>query len=390
MPATGSVLLLSRVLAWDVVHLTDAATHWTCTATVWEDAFSHVSSQMASPGGAPWEGVAAEAVQRRAYADRLKVAGLTDQLHEAAGIARRGADGIEHAKRRVMVIDAVSAAEDAGFTVGEDFAVTSREAGTLAQFATRQARAQAFAAEIRARVGELVAIDQQTAAKVTTATAGVGETSFDASDGNHDPTIQAVDNDTTEPDEGDTDSDVAPDIRVRGLPPEGIDPPVSGPLTEGPASRPSERRVGGRSLWDEHGGEWRYFPGDHWHNPHWDYNPHSTSSGRGSEWDNIPINGLPPRIGDPPPVISALPPWLQGAPSVSGPQNPLLAPFPGAAMPTTPAPVAGVEPGGPHISVPRIDIPAPNAGDLQNAGGPAAVAGAGALLLLILGAMALA
>ena len=90
---------------------------------------------------------------------------------------------------------------------------------------------------------------------------------------------------------------------------------------------------GGQSLWDEHGGEWRYFPGDNWHNPHWDYNGHVNPN---SPWGNIPIGGLPPRIGEAPPIVSGLPPWLQApaAPGVPGPpQNPLLAPFPGAVMP---------------------------------------------------------
>lgn len=79
----------------------------------------------------------------------------------------------------------------------------------------------------------------------------------------------------------------------RGLPPSGVTPPVEGNLTEGPASRPSEQPRGGQSLWDEHGGEWRYFPGDRWHNPHWDYNPHDSPN---SGWQNIPIGDLPPRI----------------------------------------------------------------------------------------------
>ena len=75
----------------------------------------------------------------------------------------------------------------------------------------------------------------------------------------------------------------------RGLPPEGIDPPTEGQCKPGPASRPSERDKGGQSLWDPKGGEWRYFPENKWHNPHWDYQPKP-----GSPWQNIPIGGLPP------------------------------------------------------------------------------------------------
>lgn len=80
----------------------------------------------------------------------------------------------------------------------------------------------------------------------------------------------------------------------RGLPPGGVYPPVEGKVTEGPASRPSEQARGGQSLWDEKGGEWRYFPGDKYHNPHWDYNAHNTPT---SPWQNIAIGDLPPRTG---------------------------------------------------------------------------------------------
>ena len=78
--------------------------------------------------------------------------------------------------------------------------------------------------------------------------------------------------------------------RARGLPPIGLAPPVPG-CVEGPASRPKEKALGGRSLWDPDGGEWRYFPGDRWHNPHWDHNPHDVPN---SPWVNVPIGDVPP------------------------------------------------------------------------------------------------
>jgi RHS repeat-associated protein len=81
------------------------------------------------------------------------------------------------------------------------------------------------------------------------------------------------------------------EARERGLPPSGLKPPIEGECEVGPASRPSEADVGGKSLWDPDGGEWRYFPGDRWHNPHWDHNPHNTNN---SPWVNIPIGDLPP------------------------------------------------------------------------------------------------
>lgn len=177
----------------------------------------------------------------------------------------------------------------------------------------------------------------------------------------------------------------APGPPAEGIPPEGVRPPVEGPLTEGPASKPSRAAKGGRSLYDQDGGEWRYYPGDEWrHNPHWDYKPRP---GSGSPWENIPIDGLPPVHT---PIVTGFPPWLpapnQVDPAPAGaPQNPLLAPFPGAVMPATPevpAPATGLPDLIPHISAPHIDAPPAGAGEATT------IAGGGMLLLLLLAALA--
>lgn len=84
-----------------------------------------------------------------------------------------------------------------------------------------------------------------------------------------------------------------PPAPPRGLPPEGVKPPIpeGDQCKPGSASRPSERDKGGQSLWDPNGGEWRWFPENKWHNPHWDHNPHD---GKSSPWVNVPHGGLPP------------------------------------------------------------------------------------------------
>lgn len=71
-----------------------------------------------------------------------------------------------------------------------------------------------------------------------------------------------------------------------GLPPPGVKPPVEGQCEVAPASRQN-----GSSLWDPEGGEWRYYPEDPWHNPHWDYNSWDDWN---SPWRNLPIDKLPP------------------------------------------------------------------------------------------------
>ncbi|MCV7177405.1 WXG100 family type VII secretion target [Mycolicibacterium sphagni] len=202
MPSSGTVPTLCQVKSWDTSHLTEAASHWTQTAAVWENHFTALSTQIGSPGGTPWEGVAAEAAQQRAYDDRMKVIGAADQLHEASSAARTGAQQIQSAKSAAL--NAINAAEDAGFTVGEDFSITDRATGGNAVArAARQVQAQTHSAAIRERVGALIAADQQVAGRLTTAAGGLGSVSFPDDEivgegGRKDPTIKAVDNHTGE------------------------------------------------------------------------------------------------------------------------------------------------------------------------------------------------
>jgi hypothetical protein len=77
------------------------------------------------------------------------------------------------------------------------------------------------------------------------------------------------------------------------MPSPGVVPPVRNParLQPGNTSRPAWSATAGRSLWDEHGGEWRYHSGDDWHHPHWDYNAHN---GPNTPWRGISIKGRAP------------------------------------------------------------------------------------------------
>jgi hypothetical protein len=293
-------------------------------------------------------------------------------LREAATLAENGAQDIQAAQRKA--VEAITEAEDDGFRVGEDLSVKDTRKVDLANAQARYTAAAVHAENIRWNAEQLMQADSLVGERLQTKAGELEAIRFagedDHGDGpNH---VQLVDNHfKLDP----PPAPPPPTPPARGLPPEGVHPPVDGPLTDGPASRPREQRLGGRSLWDEHGGEWRYFPGDDHHNPHWDYNPHSTPSGRGSDWQNVPIGGLPPRKGENP-VISGLPPWLQ-SPAV-----------PAAPAPVAPPAASPAQAPGPGL-MPHVNIPAPNPGDLQNAGGQAAVVGGGGLLLVLLGALAL-
>lgn len=388
---------LSEIENWSVAHLEDAAQHWTSAASDWEDAFTDVAARTPIPDGTPWEGAGAEAAIQRTATDRVVVRGAADSLHAAAGAARNGAEDVAWARQ--MALESVDAARTQGFTVGEDLSVTDnqRSQGLLAQ-AARQSQARSLAAAVRAQAQNLVAVDSEVGSQVTSAIAGVHTAQFSdagsARPAKHDndgkdpkkPKVEMVDDHTYKQDEGNSASDPTPPP-VRGQPPDGLRPPVEGPLTPGPPSRAGERARGAEHLWDDQGGEWRYHPDDKGHNPHWDYKP----SGKNAQWQQIPIGDLSPGKGAAPSIVSGLPPWMQN-PAIGGvsgpPQNPLLAPFPGASMPapsvSAPSPGPGLMP---HISMPQIDLPTPSPGDVQGVGGATAAVGGGALALLLIAAL---
>lgn len=122
--------------------------------------------------------MAAEQLQARTRADRLKVSGLDDQLQHAAKVARIGASDLHAARSRLRY--AVEDARAAGFVVAEDLSVADRStSGTTFERAARQAQAEAFGSDIRLRAVQLVGLDQQIAGKIGTALAGIGSISFD-------------------------------------------------------------------------------------------------------------------------------------------------------------------------------------------------------------------
>jgi hypothetical protein len=173
----AGVLNLSQIVNWDTEHLEAAARDWSVAAEQWEDHFTSVHRATLAPGGTVWEGRAAEAAQERTFADLVKVRGLADVLQHAAAAARHEADQLDFAKRRVL--DAVSEAEEAGFTVAEDLSVTSRQPSSdLLEQARRLALAKCHAAAITARAAELSALDKDAAAKITTSSAPLSEITF--------------------------------------------------------------------------------------------------------------------------------------------------------------------------------------------------------------------
>jgi hypothetical protein len=174
MTAGAAIPGLSDLLAWPTDHLTEGADHWEAVAARWYETFAQVWQDALS---VDWEGKAVKALHDRTYADKLKVSGLVDRLQEAAAVARTGASELHAARSGVR--SAVEDARAAGFEVGGHLSVTDRSfGGSVAARSARQAQAEAFAAEIRCRAGQLVAVDEQIAARVSTALIDVGKVDF--------------------------------------------------------------------------------------------------------------------------------------------------------------------------------------------------------------------
>lgn len=349
---------LSEVLSWPTEHLTDAADHWETVGArsyavshqVWRDALM-----------VDWQGEGATALRETTHTDMRATSEAADQLQAAAKVARSGASDLQAARSRVRY--AVRDANAAGFDVDEEGSVFDRSAGGSAvQRAGRQAQAQALSTDIRQFAAQLVALDKQVASKVTAAVAGIRDT-FPQSPTPQPPPgkpkFDAVDNHTFKQDPPPQPWEPPPPPYPQGppvgpgLPPQGIRPPVDGPLTTGPASRPSIAAKGGQSLWDKDGGEWRYDPGqDSRHYPHWDYNPHAQKF---DQWRNVGINDLPThKEGAAPPRSGTVgnPPAAPAAP----------APQPAPPAPKAPAPKLGEGPmiGGGLPFGPQV-VPPPHA-----------------------------
>ncbi|CAM3301546.1 hypothetical protein MYCO108962_13185 [Mycobacterium colombiense] len=328
MAAVAGVPGASALLTWPTDHLTEAATHW---ETVAERSYALSHQVWRDAASVDWRGDGAAALRVATHADMETTSSAADQLQAAARVARNGASDLYAARSRVRY--AIQDAQAAGYQVGEDLSVTDRmSGGSTAQRAARQAQAQALAGDIRWRAAQLVALDQQVASKITAAVAGIGDNfpqrpALDRPP--KDSHVHTVDNHTFKDDPAPQPWQPPPPPYPQGkpvgpgLPPEGLRPPVDGPVTVGPASKPSIEAKGGQSLWDKNGGEWRYDPGqDRYHYPHWDYNPHNAPNSR---WGNVGINGLPTH------TQAAAPPrsGTVGTPPVV-PQPPTPAPKPPA------------------------------------------------------------
>lgn len=144
----------SQVESWSTSHLADAATNWREAATGSESTFDEHRQNITSPGGSTWEGDGKDAAIDRVTADCAVVGRQSGVLRQAADLAENGSYDIKAAKAKAE--EAIAAAEDDGFSVGEDLTVTDTKRVDLLSMIARQTSASEHAEDIRWTAEQLV------------------------------------------------------------------------------------------------------------------------------------------------------------------------------------------------------------------------------------------
>lgn len=177
MRGGGALPSLSGIENLDINHLTQLADDFTAEAQVIQNSFAKAHEML---NAAQWEGQANDAALHRTDSDRVVARGHAERLREAADIARYGSEDLLAARQRVL--QAVSAARDAGFTVNEDLSVTdSTDTQTVQEYVAREDQAKVLSENICEHAATLTATDRNIAAKLSAAAAGLSDAQFNES-----------------------------------------------------------------------------------------------------------------------------------------------------------------------------------------------------------------
>ena len=136
-----------RSRSGDTSELSNAAISWRSAATESEVAFDDHRRNISSPGGTTWEGNAKDATLDRVIADCGVVGRHSGVLRDAAGLAENGSHDIKSALDKA--VEAINAAEEDGFSVGEDLSVTDTKTVDVFSVRARQTLADEYAEDIR-------------------------------------------------------------------------------------------------------------------------------------------------------------------------------------------------------------------------------------------------
>lgn len=182
----------SKIENWDITHLEDAETRWRQMADESERLFEQHVHNLGAPGGTDWEGQARDAAYQRGLTDLGVVQRQNDILRACADIAAGGRTDVSNARRKAL--DAIAAAEQDGFSVGEDLTVTDSRPRNFFTQEARQIAATEYAEDIRWHAEQLEATDNLVGKRLTEKAAELHDITFD--EHGHDRHIQMVDSHT--------------------------------------------------------------------------------------------------------------------------------------------------------------------------------------------------
>lgn len=192
----------SEIENWDTSYLDTAASSWRTAATASEDAFDQHRRNVDAPGGTTWEGDAKDAALDRVTKDVAVVGRQNGVRREAAGLAENGAHDIRAAKDKA--VEAITAAENDGFTVGEDLSVTDSREYDINTAAERNRAAAEHAEDIRWAAQQLAQADQLVGTRLQEKAGDLEGIWFEGEgEGRDNPSnhVQLVDNKVDKPDE---------------------------------------------------------------------------------------------------------------------------------------------------------------------------------------------
>ncbi|MHC9296714.1 WXG100 family type VII secretion target [Mycobacterium sp. LTG2003] len=173
--------------------MTNAAVGWRTAATESEEVFEQHRQHVAAPGGTTWEGDAKDAALDRVTADTAVVESQVRVLREAADIAEHGGQDIQAARRKA--VEAITAAENDGFRVGENLSITDTRRVDVFTMAARQTAATEHAEDVRWTAEQLVQTDTLIGQRLQAKATELDGIRFD---GERDGSIQLVSNEFKE------------------------------------------------------------------------------------------------------------------------------------------------------------------------------------------------
>jgi len=227
MPAAPRFPTLSQLRASDYSYFGQLGSYLQKIAPKAQSALEELAEDVTHPGGADWEGMAADAAIAQAQSDVVTARTFMWSWDDAAASTQRWQEELEAGTRTAL--DAVDDAEADGFEVGEDYSVTDTyEAETDEEYDERLEQAEAHAGLIGHRVSTLVGNESLINGQLRAMSAGWGTLNFkegggdggqpgDGDPNEHDPRIVGPGTDPVEEDPNGNPYDLGATIPGTGI-----------------------------------------------------------------------------------------------------------------------------------------------------------------------------